>query len=322
MLYKKLAKHKSSGRDGLPAEAFQCLKPNLISNLLAKLFNQINHENKLPSYMQETNTTLIYKKNDKTDINNYRGITIENTIQNIFSQVIYIRLKRIIRKVVPQNQAGFIPHRHMSNQINSLRHMMTRARCMHKPLNVLFIDFVKAFDRIDYNFIAMIMEKVKIPTNIINSAKMICSQLQTCIMTNKTISEPISPASGIRQGDPMSGFLFAISTLPLILSLNAHTVSPNSTNNLWYADDLTLITPNMSDMNTLLDSVHQWSEISNMEFNPSKSTLIQINPPHRSNSFSYHNTEFPIADPTIPVRYLGVGITRLQQLHIFMPCKS
>jgi hypothetical protein len=93
----KLKSYKSPGSDQIPAELIQT-GGEILRSGIHKLFNSIWNKEELPDHWKNYIIVLVYKKGDKTDCSNYRGISVINFIQNFIQ---YPSLK------VGDRQCGF-----------------------------------------------------------------------------------------------------------------------------------------------------------------------------------------------------------------------
>lgn len=92
---------------------------------------------------------LLYKKNEQTDIANYRPITCLNTDYKLFTKVIATRLAKVIGKLIHPNQAGFIPGRSITEQTKLIQMMIQFAEAEEKNGLIIALDQEKAYDKID-----------------------------------------------------------------------------------------------------------------------------------------------------------------------------
>jgi len=112
----KLKNHKSPGIDQIAAELF---KPGgrTIFCEIHKLIISIWNKEELPEECKESTIVPIYKKGDKTDCNNYRGISLLQTTYNILSYILLLRLIPYAEEVIGDHQCGFRRNRSTTDHI-------------------------------------------------------------------------------------------------------------------------------------------------------------------------------------------------------------
>jgi sorting nexin-29 len=99
----------------------------------------------------------IFKKGDKLDCNNYRGITLLDIAYKVFSNVLNTRLKKITENLLGEYQCGFRKNKSTSNQIFITRQMMEKHYEHKQDLHMLFVDFKQAFDSTDIHKLYQVM---------------------------------------------------------------------------------------------------------------------------------------------------------------------
>jgi len=116
---------------------------------LHKLICVIWREEKIPEDWETGIICRIFKKGDKLDCNNYRGITLLDIVYKVFCNVLNERLKKITENVLGEYQRDFRKNRSTSDQIFIIRQMMEKHYEHNQVLHMLFVDFKQAFDSID-----------------------------------------------------------------------------------------------------------------------------------------------------------------------------
>lgn len=115
---------------------------------------------RIPQSWTEAYISLIPKPNtDKTLIQNYRPISLLNVDYKIFATILVERLRVFLSRFIHQDQNGFLPHRHLRDNLrvilNTLEFYETHP---DKPMVMIFLDAQKAFDRVNWNFIMQQLE--------------------------------------------------------------------------------------------------------------------------------------------------------------------
>ena len=102
---------KASGGDGIPAEVWKHGGDNLFSRL-HQLITNAWEVGSVPQAWKDTSIVTIYKKVDRTDCGNYRGISLFSIAGKIFARILLNRLSTYITpEVVPETQCGFRDNR-------------------------------------------------------------------------------------------------------------------------------------------------------------------------------------------------------------------
>ena len=105
-------------------------------------------------------TTLFKNKGERSDCNNYRGISLLSVIGNVFAKVILIRLQKLAERVYPDSQCGFRAGRSTIDMVFSLCQLQEKCRGQQMPLYIAFIDLTKAFDLVSRDGLFQILPKI------------------------------------------------------------------------------------------------------------------------------------------------------------------
>jgi hypothetical protein len=98
----------------------------------------------LPQQWKEPITVPIYRKGDKTDCNNYRGISFLSTAYNILSNILLASLTPYVNEIIEDHQCGFRRNRSTMDQIFYIRQIIEKKWEYNGTVHQLFIDFKKA----------------------------------------------------------------------------------------------------------------------------------------------------------------------------------
>jgi hypothetical protein len=111
-----LKKYKSPGSEQIPAELIQAGGEILLSEI-HKLINSVWNKEELPDQWEESIIVPIHKKGDKTDCNNYRGMSLLSTSYKTLSNILLSRLVPYIDEIIGDHQCGFRRNRSTTYQI-------------------------------------------------------------------------------------------------------------------------------------------------------------------------------------------------------------
>lgn len=154
-----LKNNKSPGTDGLTAEFYKMFAQDLAPFLLKMFLESIESE-ALPSTLSQGLLTLIPKpKKDILFIDNWRPICLLNCDYKILALLLANRLKSVLGTIIDETQTGFIPKRHISNNIRLVLDLLDYAELVKEESFILFLDFYKAFDSLEHNFILQSLRK-------------------------------------------------------------------------------------------------------------------------------------------------------------------
>ena len=122
---------KAPGQDGIPAEVFKCGGNQPLDNL-HELLCRCWEEGSVPQEMRDCIIITLYKnKGDRSDRNNYRGISLLCIAGRLFSRVALYRLQKLAERVYPESQFGFRFNRSTEDMIFSLRQLQEKCKEQH-----------------------------------------------------------------------------------------------------------------------------------------------------------------------------------------------
>ena len=109
-------------------------------------------------------TVTIYKKGDRTECDNYLGISLLSAAGKIFARILLNRLSsHITPEVMPETQCGFRSNRSTVDMIFCLRQLQEKCIEQDRSLYIVFVDFTKAFDTVGRTGLWQLMRKYECP---------------------------------------------------------------------------------------------------------------------------------------------------------------
>jgi hypothetical protein len=166
----KLKSYKSSGTDQIPAEMIKAGGETLYSEMHRRICS-IRNKEELPQQWKESIIVPIYRKDDKTDRNNYRGISLLSTAYKMLSNILLGRLTPYINDVIGDRQCRFRRNRSTTDQIFYIRQILEKKQEYNGMVHQLFIDFKKAYDSVYRDFLYNILPEFGIPKKIVSRSQ-------------------------------------------------------------------------------------------------------------------------------------------------------
>jgi len=102
----------------------------------------------LPDEWKESNIVFMYKRGDKTDCNNYTGISLLPTTYKILSNILLSRLIPYAEEIIGNHQCGFQRNRSTTDHIYGIRQILQKNWEHNEAVHQHFIDFKKAYDSV------------------------------------------------------------------------------------------------------------------------------------------------------------------------------
>ena len=118
----------------------------------------------MPQDMRNAKIITLYKnKGDRSDCNNYRGISLLSIIGTVFTRVVLIRLQVLAERIYPESLCGFRSKRSTGDMIFSIRQLQEKCREQQETLYIAFIDLTKAFDLVSRQGLFQLLKKIGCP---------------------------------------------------------------------------------------------------------------------------------------------------------------
>ena len=216
-----LAKGKTPGSDGLPAE-FYCKFWDLLGSDLVEVLNFCFHFGSLSLSQRRGVISLLFKKGDRLDARNWRLISLLNVDYKIASRVLAGRLLKVIHAVVHTDQTCGVPGRFIGENVAFLRDVVAFATETNSPVAVLSLDQEKAFDRVDWPFMRSVLSSMGFGPCFVQWVNLFHTGVQSCVNVNGYLSSFFSLSRGVRQGCPLSLLLYVLVSEVLAANIRAN----------------------------------------------------------------------------------------------------
>ena len=140
---------KSYGPDQVPPKLLKEGRQKIYKSLCC-LFNISLESSKVPNLWKKSNVVPIFKKGDASTVSNYRPISLLSVVNKIMERIISKHIYNYLKDnyILTDLQSGFQPGRSTTTQLVEVYHEFCKAVQSEKEIRVVFLDILKAFDRV------------------------------------------------------------------------------------------------------------------------------------------------------------------------------
>lgn len=167
--------------------------------------------------VEQTCVVLIPRIKNPESMKDLRLVSLCNVVYKLISKVVANRLKQILPDYLP-NRSAFLPGRLITDNIllaYECTHYMKKKRGGQEGYAAVKLDMSKAYDRVEWHFFENMMHKMGFSEQWVNRIMLCLTSVSYKVKVNGDCTEEIVPQRGLRQGDPLSSYLYLpISLLP------------------------------------------------------------------------------------------------------------
>ena len=208
-------KNNPPGEPGLTSQMFKAIVSNNKTLQLLRSITLDFWENELPPDQWETGLLKIFpKKGDLSQPGNYRGIMLLDVAYKIIANIVQSRLVPIAEKLDHKSQSGFRPGRNCADAVFTVKLAIKKRREHCNETWIIFLDLVKAFDRVPRHVLWVILERFGFPPKIITIMK----SLHKNVIVKFIVTRILSSIIGVKQGNILGPILFTIFIAAIMIS--------------------------------------------------------------------------------------------------------
>ena len=283
---KNLKPASAPGNDEITVKQIQVMS-HLLCKPLEIIFNKSIESGIVPLSWREANVTPIFKKGDKSIASNYRPVSLTSICGKIMESIIRDKLVEHLtsQELLFNSQHGFLKNKSCLTNLLEFMEFLTSKYDDGNALDIIYLDFSKAFDKVPKNKLLKKAEALGISGNVLNWLKNWLSDRRQRVVINGWASLWALVLSGVPQGSILGPILFLI-----FINDIDDVVKPLIDIICKFADDTKVAQIVNTDhdrhiLQTCLDNLVKWSQDWGMEFNIPKCKVLHVG--KQNNNYIY-----------------------------------
>ena len=277
---KELSNGKSPGSDGFTTEFYKFFWIN-IKDIVYNSFIYAYENGVLSIEQRRAVLTLLPKiGKDHRYLKNWRPLSLLNTDYKILAKVLASRMQRVIKSLVKDDQVAYIKGRYIGENIRKISDVFEYCSNKIDPGIALFLDFEKAFDTINWQYLVKCLDCFNFGEYFTNWIKILYKNPMCTVINYGHATEFFQLSRGIRQGCPISALLFLLVAETMANRIrNTKGINPVNINGCTVgitqmADDTTLFLKDLLSVSNALNLLERFSKVSGLNLNKDKTEAV------------------------------------------------
>lgn len=205
-----LNSNKAPGPDGYSAHFFKSAW-EIVSQDVIEAVKSFFASGKLLREVNSTIMVLVPKVPNPTVMGDFRPISCCNTIYKCITKLIANRIKGLLPKIISPTQSAFVEGRKIKDNVLLAQELLINYhRKTGKPRCAIKMDLKKAYDSVHWDFILGILKAVDLLAHLIECIAACITTPKFSVSINGGLEGYFSGGKGLRQGDPLSPYLFVL----------------------------------------------------------------------------------------------------------------
>ena len=261
---RKLKNNKTGGSDGIVGELLKYGGSGMV-DLLEQLFSVIWQEEIVPRQWRDGLIVNIFKKGDREDPGNYRGITLLSVVGKVFCKILNNRLVQCLDKegALHEGQAGFRLNRGCMDNVYTLNEIVQGRLRENKKTYAFFLDIQKAYDTVWHDGLWYKLWDMGVKGRMWRVIKKMYMSSRSAVLLEGEKSDSFNVDQGVAQGCSLSPILFSVFINDLLkeveqAELGIQLSSGKTFGGMLFADDFVGVSDSKENLQKLIDVVYSY----------------------------------------------------------------
>lgn len=272
---------KATGPDGVNSEFFKLLDDESVK-FLTRIFNTVYNTGNIPKEWLMSEFLILPKKQGAKACGDYRTISLMSHMLKLFLKIIHRRIYKVCEERVTNTQFGFMKGVGTRDALFCLQVLFQRCRDMNCNIFACFIDYEKAFDRVQHEKMMEVLRNTGMDDKDLRIIRnLYWNQTATVKINVEEQTNELNILRGVRQGCILSPLIFnlyseevfkeAFDGADMGILLNGERL-----NNIRYADDTVIFADNMNSLQQLINRINDVSNQYGLKININKTKFMVI----------------------------------------------
>ena len=182
------------------------------------------------------------------------------------------RLEKVLPTIIHFNQNAFVKGRSIFDAVRTIDDMVDYTKRNGLSGLLVAIDFEKAFDTLNFNFLIRTLHNFNFGPSFIHWIRVLYKNVSSCVMNNGFTTAPFSLSRGVRQGDPLSPYLFIMALETLAIQIR----SDSKIQGFKIGDEIVKLSLFADDMTCFLRDSNEYAALSGLQVNHEKTEILAL----------------------------------------------
>jgi len=310
--------NKASSPDGYTSAFFKQAW-NIVGEDLCSAVQDFFASGEILKQLNHSTIALVPKSANANCAADYRPISCCNVTYKVISKILAERLAHVLNDIISPSQNAFLGGRLMADNINLMQELLrSYGRKRISPRCIIKIDFRKAFDSVQWSFLRDLLHLLGFPARFVHLVMKCVETASFSVCINGNLFGFFQARCGVRQGDPLSPYLFIICMEYFSRLLKSSTQHSGFSfhpkchaleiSHLGFADDILLLCRcDMVSINIILQQLRVFGESSGLVLNAAKSSIFFAGVTENMKKAILSFSQFTKGN--FPFKYLGVPLS-------------